>query len=124
MVDDRINALTLCQTTGDLYIATDAGISLLTSPVKEIVFDLEEVVAFPNPFVIHSPRDSLAFNWGRPGTVRIYTPAGELVTELDSNRGWFGRNDAGVPVASGVFIYVLEDDRGGIQRGKILLVRQ
>ncbi|MDH3889719.1 MAG: hypothetical protein OEV49_01440 [candidate division Zixibacteria bacterium] len=124
LVNDKINALTLNQATGDLYIATDAGISLLTSPVGEIVFDLEEVVAFPNPFVIRSPHDSLAFNWGRPGTVRIYTPAGELVSELDANRGWFGRNDAGTAVASGVFIYILEDDRGGVQRGKILLVRQ
>lgn len=124
LVDSRINALTLRQTTGDLYVATGAGISVLTSPVEEIVFDLDEVVAFPNPFVIRSPHDSLAFNWGRPGTVRIYTPAGELVAELDANRGWFGRNDAGAPVASGVFIYILEDNQGAVQRGKILLVRQ
>ena len=124
LVNNRINALTLHQTSDDLYVATGAGISLLISPVEEIVFDLEEVVAFPNPFVIRSLYDSLAFNWGRPGTVRIFTPAGELVTELDANRGWFGRNDAGTPVASGVFIYILEDDRGAIQRGKILLVRQ
>ena len=124
LVNDRINALTLHQTTGDLYISTVAGISLLTSPVEEIVFDLEEVVAFPNPYVIRSPNDSLAFNWGRPGTVRIYTPAGELVTELDANRGWFGRNDAGTPVASGVFIFVLENEQGAALRGKILLVRE
>ena len=124
LVNDRINALTLHKKGGDLYISTNAGISLLKSPVEEIVFDLEQVVAFPNPYLIRSPQDSLAFNWGLTGTVRIYTSAGELVSEIDANHGWFGRNDGGVSVASGVYIYVLEDDRGNIKRGKILLVRK
>lgn len=124
LVANRINALTLDQVTGDLYIATNQGVSLLTSPVERIEFDLEQVVAFPNPFVINSPLDSLAFNFGRPGMVRIFTPAGELVRRLDANRGWFGENQARERVASGVYIYLLEDDQGNIKRGKILLVRQ
>ena len=124
LVADQINALSLDQATGDLYIATNNGISLLTSPVERIEFDLEQVVAFPNPFVINSPLDSLAFNFGRPGMVRIFTPAGELVRRLDANSGWFGDNQAGERVASGVYVYLLEDDQGNIKRGKILLVRQ
>ncbi len=124
LVADQINALTLDQATGDLYIATNQGISLLTSPVERIEFDLDQVVAFPNPFVINSPLDSLAFNFGRPGMVRIFTPAGELVRRLNTNRGWFGDNQAHERVASGVYIYLLEDDQGNIKRGKILLVRQ
>ncbi len=124
LIADQINALTLDQATGDLYIATNHGISLLISPVERIEFDLEQVVAFPNPFVINSPLDSLAFNFGRPGMVRIFTPAGELVRRLDANCGWFGDNQARERVASGVYIYLLEDDRGNIKRGKILLVRQ
>ncbi len=124
LVADRVYGLTLEKETGDLYVATDAGISLLTSSVAEIVFDLDEVVAFPNPFVINSPGDSLAFNFGRSGSVRIFTPAGELVTEMDANRGWFGRNDSGQPVASGVYLFILEDNNGAFRQGKILLVRK
>lgn len=124
LVADQINALSLDQATGDLYIATNNGISLLTSAVERIEFDLDQVVAFPNPFVINSPLDSLAFNFGRPGMVRIFTPAGELVRRLDANSGWFGDNQAGERVASGVYVYLLEDDQGNIKRGKILLVRQ
>ena len=56
--------------------------------------------------------------------VRIFTPAGELVRRQDANCGWFGDNQAGERVASGVYIYLLEDDQGNIKRGKILLVRQ
>jgi hypothetical protein len=124
LVADQINALSLDQATGDLYIATNNGISLLTSAVERIEFDLDQVVAFPNPFVINSPLDSLAFNFGRPGMVRIFTPAGELVRRMDANSGWFGDNQAGERVASGVYVYLLEDDQGNIKRGKILLVRQ
>jgi len=124
LVVDRINALTLDQLTADLYVATDAGISILTTPVARLTYDVDQVVAFPNPFVIRSPQDSLAFNFGRPAIVRIFTTAGELVWDKDANRGWFGRNQAGERVAEGVYIYVLEDSEGKVSRGKVLLVRK
>jgi len=124
LVADYINALTLDQVTGDLYIATNFGISILITPAAELTNEVQEAVAFPNPFVIRSPQDSLAFNFARPAVVRIYTTAGELVWDQDANHGWFGLNQAGRRVAAGVYIFVLEDSEGNIARGKFLLVRE
>ncbi len=70
----------------------------------------------PNPF---NPSTQITYNLARPSLVRlaIYNAAGELVRtlvqELEQAAGvyqvdWHGRNDAGEPVASGVYLYRLE----------------
>ncbi|MCP4292433.1 MAG: T9SS type A sorting domain-containing protein [bacterium] len=70
---------------------------------------------WPNPF---NPSTKLAFELATPARVRlnIFDTAGRLVsTLLDEQRGagrhelvWNGQNDAGQPVASGVYLYRFE----------------
>jgi flagellar hook assembly protein FlgD len=60
-------------------------------------------------------------------TIRIYNIAGELIMiEENINSGffnWNAKNEAGEKVASGVYIYIITDDKGGIKKGKIAIIR-
>ncbi|MFH1688509.1 MAG: two-component regulator propeller domain-containing protein [bacterium] len=123
LVNDEIRALYYDAHTGDFYVATAGGISRLPSQSGEPQSDIDLVLAFPNPFEIHSGSEYLSFDFAHPGTVRIFTAAGELIRILDVNQRWYGRNDSGRPVASGVYLWVLTDQSGQVGRGKILLVR-
>jgi len=124
LVANEVNNITYDQFTGDLYIATTGGFSLIPSMTGEPVFDVEEVVAFPNPFVISGGDARLNFNFGRSGTVKIYNLAGEPIIEIPVNTSWDGRNQEGKEVASGVYVFIITDNNGEIGRGKFLLIRR
>ncbi|MBU8932936.1 MAG: hypothetical protein KOO62_02905 [candidate division Zixibacteria bacterium] len=124
LVSNGISDLALDGTTGDLYIATDAGLSILEPQIRHRTTVLNSVVPVPNPFVIRSDDDRLEFNYNRPGTVCLFTVAGEAVVEFQVNSSWDGRNHDGRKVASGVYLFILTDDNGGIAQGKVLVVRE
>jgi ligand-binding sensor domain-containing protein len=124
LVSNRIQAIAYDSTTGNVFIGTDAGISWASSRIGSPEYDVKGVLAFPNPFVISSSQDFLSFDYARPGSISIFTVAGELVRQLDVGERWYGRNDDGAEVASGAYIFVIRDDKGAIGRGKILLVRR
>jgi hypothetical protein len=83
----------------------------------------------PNPW---APDTRIAFDLPRPGPVRlrIYGVDGRLIRSLANESftagqhsvPWDGRDDAGLPAASGVYVYRLEADRIDESR-KLLLVR-
>lgn len=67
-----------------------------------------KAVAYPNPF---NPKTQRRVTFTVPESisasdveVKVYTSEGELVKKLDS-LSWDGRNEAGVPAASGVYIF-------------------
>ncbi len=124
IVGDVINAVTVDPFTGDVYIATSSGFSLVPSRMGLPTDNVEQVIAFPNPFVIDDPADRVDFNFGREGAVRIFNIAGELVRQTIIGNPWDGKNDKGEEVASGVYIFVITDGEGHVGRGKFLLVRQ
>jgi len=84
---------------------------------------------YPNPF---NPSTTIALQIAQPGTVRlnIYNLRGQLVKTLANGRmeaglhrlTWTGLDDAGRPVASGVYLYRLEG-RGFSQSRKMLLLK-
>jgi len=84
----------------------------------------------PNPF---NPRTTIAFDLQQPATVRlqVYSLAGRLVcTLMDGEaadvgrheRTWWGRDDDGRQVASGVYFYRLEAD-GHAEAKRMALVK-
>ncbi len=123
LIDDKINSLTFDQYSGDLYISTPSGLSMMSSTIGRPTTDVDSVYAFPNPYVVRSSDDVLSFNFDAPATLRIFTVAGELVAERPEAE-WDGRNQHGEQAASGVYLFVLTDANGQVGRGKILLVRK
>jgi len=82
-------------------------------------------IAFPSPFRPASDRLlSFSFPAGTAGSglkIEIYTMEGELVKKLDGLT-WDGRNDAGNPAATGVYLFLVKSDSGK-SRGKFALIR-
>lgn len=84
-----------------------------------------KAVAYPNPF---RPATQRLVSFSVPQAmsasgleVKVYTSEGELVRKLDSS-SWDGRNDAGAPVASGVYIFRVKTDKDSAV-GKMALIR-
>jgi ligand-binding sensor domain-containing protein len=123
LLDNHVSNLTFDDQTGDLYVSTSSGLSVVLSTTGLPTDDITAAYAFPNPYVIQSSNDLLNFNFSGNARLRVFTVAGELVAERPTPV-WDGRNSAGVTVASGVYLYVLTDDEGNTGRGKFLLVRQ
>ena len=124
LVDNRVNAVHYDRFTGDVYVGTQSGVSRITSSIgRPPQESIDEVAPFPNPYVIRNGTERLSFNFARDAVVSIYSTAGERIVESTINKGWDGRNARGTDVASGVYIFVVEDAEGVIGRGKILLVR-
>lgn len=124
LVNGNVYSIRYEAATGDVYIATDGGISIARSLFGKPTADVTSVLSFPNPFVVNSSSDVLRFNFSRPGTVRILTVAGDRVAEIRVGDGWDGTNDSGKPAASGVYFFVITSDvDGAIGTGKFLLVR-
>ena len=124
IVSNQINSVTFDQFTGDIYIGTREGYSYISSSIGQPTFEVSQVVAFPNPFVIDDNDDRLSFNFAESGDVRIFTIAGELVRETSVGVPWDGKNEVGENVASGVYVFVITDGDGNVGKGKFLLVRQ
>lgn len=86
--------------------------------------------AWPNPF---NASTQIRYRLGRDTVVRlfIFDSAGQRVRQLydglqsagDHVRPWDGRNDAGQPVASGVYQYRIVAGTGTAMRGAVTLIR-
>ncbi len=81
--------------------------------------------AYPNPF---RPKTQALVTFTVPDSdlaggaeVKVYTSEGELVKKLDS-MAWDGRNSAGEPAASGVYIFRVKTDKDS-RTGTFALIR-
>ena len=124
LVSNMIRDVSLHRPTGNIYVATDGGLSIVNTQIDNYTTSADSILAIPNPFVIRSDADRLSFNYDSPALVTIYTVAGEPVAELSVAAGWDGRNDGGKQVASGVYVYLITNGPELVTRGKILLIRE
>lgn len=106
-----------------LWVGTSSGLSRLDYSLGNLVVDVEEVAAFPNPFVIPE-HDNVFFTFDGVADVSIYTIAGELVRETNTSSGWNGKNEAGEGVASGMYLFHIFTDDGQSHTGKIAVIRK
>ncbi|MBA7481213.1 hypothetical protein ES707_16683 [subsurface metagenome] len=93
---------------------------------------LDNVKVYPNPYKPGSGGlfDASGISFvGLAGEtkIKIYNIAGELVLEQDNNEypdyEWNIRNKKGKKVASGVYIYLITNDRGNKKIGKFTIVK-
>jgi hypothetical protein len=90
--------------------------------------ELNAVKVHPNPWRKDKhvdPRitfDGLTINTD----LKIFTVSGHLVRSLPKSSGsvsWDLNNDAGDPVASGIYLFLIKDNQGNQRRGKVAIIR-
>jgi ligand-binding sensor domain-containing protein len=124
LVDDNISDIYYRREQDAFWISTSGGISRLSMPYALATQELDETLAYPNPYVIRYGYETVRFNFSGLSEVRIFTLSGELVREIPVTGVWDGKNADNKPVASGVYIFTLTDLDGNTGRGKILLIRE
>ncbi|HJT23414.1 MAG TPA: T9SS type A sorting domain-containing protein, partial [bacterium] len=102
-----------------------ASVTPTNTPTSTPTF---EIHAWPNPY---NPK--YAFNQSfkisclpTGADVRFFTLSGELVDRVSETGGeaqWFGKNQSNMPVAPGVYFYVIESGSQVLKKGKLLVVR-
>jgi ligand-binding sensor domain-containing protein len=102
---NKVLRLKIDKKTGDVWVGTENGLS--------------------NPFMIKNGTELLTFDRLPYGAkVRIFTVAGELIKEIKSGNHWNGRNKAGELVASGIYLFHIQDPSGKSAVGKIAVIRE
>jgi hypothetical protein len=87
--------------------------------------DLDSVIVYPNPFKTRLGDTSMTFDGLTDNAgVKIYTVAGRLVKELDSEKGGaISWNVAEDNIESGIYFYVVTNSKGDRKTGKIAVIR-
>jgi len=116
------NTPTLTPTITETYTAT------VTPTITETFTPTCVTHVWPNPFnPDYAMNHSLKLDCLPPNAkVSFFTLAGELVVTQSVPGGfweWKGTNKNGVPVAPGVYFYVIQRQEEVLDRGKILLTR-
>jgi hypothetical protein len=90
--------------------------------------NLDNVKVYPNPCKVKEGHDRVTFAGltGKNVTIKIFNIAGELVFKKEgitsTTYDWFLKNDKDQPVASGVYIYLITDEKNHTT-GKFSVIR-
>ncbi|MDW7680631.1 MAG: hypothetical protein SCK70_08695 [bacterium] len=129
IVSDNVTAFGFDQETGRVYIGTTKGLSCLHTPYSRPREDLTQVKAGPNPFILSRDSYFAISNLSDDVSIKFLTENGMVVRHiskeeiLGSQAIWDGRNDAGHPVASGVYLFVIYSHEVGMNRtGKVAVI--
>jgi len=108
----------------------DTNNPTINVPIELRVIVSDVIFVFPNPFVPKKGHTILTFaNLPNEGTIKIYTIAGNLVwnhsfAHPEIFYSWDLRNDDDKDIASGIYIYLVEDKSGdAVKKGKFAIVR-
>ncbi|MCK4666085.1 SBBP repeat-containing protein [Candidatus Dependentiae bacterium] len=89
--------------------------------------NLKDVFVYPNPWKPETGEDSIIFAKLTVNSyIKIYTISGELLIELkpdNINYPWNLKTEAGKSVASGVYLYVISNDKGEKRIGKFVIIK-
>ncbi len=122
------NTATNYEGSGIFYDNVQFGPAEVTVPDGRAIAGAALQQNFPNPF---NPATTIDFTLDRSGSVElaVFDLSGRLVATLlrdelaagDHRLVWSGRNDRGIPVASGQYRYALTTATGRLTRSMILL---
>ena len=129
-IDDRGNKW-IGTYFGGLAVYREAGV-ILTAVEENHSLELPSAFSlsqnYPNPF---NATTEISFSVSKPSHVKIaiYNLLGQLVRELTDREyspgvhhvRWDGRDNANIPVASGVYLYRMTSDTGVVTRRMVLL---
>jgi hypothetical protein len=131
LLDNEVYSLAFDASTGETYLSTPKGISILHTPFATPKESYSSIHVYPQPFNpdIHSRViiQGLMDN----SSVKILTVAGEMIKELNSENAmvqgfeaqWDGRDDAGDKVGSGVYLLYFYNEDGAASTYKLAILR-
>jgi ligand-binding sensor domain-containing protein len=130
LVSDNVQDIAINERTGDVWLATNVGLSRYESGIATPVSSMDAVMAFPNPFFPEVGDGLVTFGGLADGsTVFIFNLAGELIREIPmppnnlNQAFWDGKNARGTGVASGIYIFLAKNEEGLSKVGKVAVVR-
>ena len=127
LYSDQVNALALNHKTGEVYIASEAGIQGFKSSATESYLSFQSLEAYPNPV-----RENYFGNIAIKGMmsnseVKVTNANGILICNLVSDGGqavWNGKNLENEFVPSGVYYFFATSKDGySNAKGKVLIIR-
>lgn len=113
---------------GNVYIATDNGISIMeTSYVKNI--SINKISVSPNPFIIGEDLEIIITNVPRESKIKIMNLSGLVVKEFNLRNynkiiPWNGTDDKGNRLATGVYLVSANNNSDQIGSTKIVLLNK
>ncbi|MDR2963821.1 MAG: T9SS type A sorting domain-containing protein [Bacteroidales bacterium] len=123
---NNVHAITINQTTGEVFFASDKGLVSFMSDATLGVAEQEEILIFPNPVREHYTGDIRIQKLTANAHVHITDMDGNMVFATIANGGtavWNGQNTRGERVATGVyFVYASNDDGSQTRVSKLLFI--
>lgn len=134
LISNNINSLAYHPVTGQLFIGTSKGVSVMEIGKKEKTANrLGNIVVWPNPFKPNENKyltiKNIEYESMPVGNneCRIFDASGQLIITLQENRfmefSWDGNNQTGDKCSSGLYFYLIKTSAGDTARGKIVLIR-
>ncbi len=112
---DKINSISIDNTSGEIFIATGSGLMSYRGEASEGNDFFTDVYTFPNPVKPDYNGPITIKGLIENTTVKITDIAGNLVTEMNSLGGqaiWDGKNLNGNRVKTGIYLVFLSDQTG------------
>ena len=127
--DDR---LPIFVASADLRSTAAKPISSYIVPISVTASDLTRVYCYPNPYISLEHTQGITFaELTDEARIRIFDIAGELVYDsgMINTRDKFGKfnwpvvNESNTPVASGIYLYLITNNKEQKKTGKVGIVR-
>jgi len=133
LLSNYITTLGYDPVQGNLLIGTPDGFNTLKiGRIVKPYTPLLEVKAYPNPFkpaihqnvqIVNLPEDSLPTG---ESECRIFDSSGALIVNLKENAfsrfEWNGKSSSGKECKSGIYFFVVADQKGNVKRGKLAVI--
>ena len=128
LISDRIFALDIDQSTGEVLIGTENGMMGYMGDAIAGVNEVDDIDIFPNPVYTDYNGQVTIRGSVKDSKMKIVTVSGKLVKELDTLGGqgiWDGTDVRGNKVQSGVYLVMIADKDGNNKgTGKIAVVNR
>ncbi len=129
LISDDVKSIAVDPLTGTVYFGTASGLASLTTPAAAPKQSFEELVIYPNPYLVPNTIPLTVDGLVENSSIRILSIDGTLVRDLQTPGGrigfWDGKDEGGNDVSSGIYIVVgYSEDGSQIANGKVAVLRR
>jgi hypothetical protein len=127
LFSNAIRDISINDETGEVYISTDAGLSVYQDIPVEASPSMDELKVYPNPFLYERHNSITIEGLTDITTIRVLGVDGSLIRVIENRGGrasWDGKDSSGNEIGSGVYVIVaLGPDGNERGIGKIAIIR-